>query len=156
MLVGKKIREAKEDGREEGDIYVEAKETVGEKVRKASMFAVGAARVGAEKVAEGIRDISEKDMVQSGQQAVSAAKEKLDLICQDLEELKNMVVSITVNSAEKVKEAAFGAAEAAKTATESVGEAVSDGTDELAAAAKVTAEEAAELFHSDDEQSEYM
>jgi hypothetical protein len=62
---------------EEEDVVVVAgeKETYGEKFHKASMFAVGAIKTGADKIVEGINDIRKQDMVKKGEKCIEDAKE---------------------------------------------------------------------------------
>ncbi|MCL2697818.1 MAG: hypothetical protein FWE74_07030 [Oscillospiraceae bacterium] len=62
---------------EDDDVVVVAgeKETYGEKLHKASMFAVGAIKTGADKIVEGINDIRKQDMVKKGEQTICDAKE---------------------------------------------------------------------------------
>jgi len=74
---------------EESVIYAKEKETYGEKLHKASMFAVGAVRTGADKIVEGIKDIKNQDMVKKGE-------ETTDQIKRDIDDLKDMVVSINI------------------------------------------------------------
>jgi len=71
-------------------VYAKEKESYGKKIHKASMFAVGAIKTGADKIAEGIKDIRSQDMVKKG-------IETTDKIKHDIEDLKDMVVSINVS-----------------------------------------------------------
>ncbi|MCL2070776.1 MAG: hypothetical protein FWH07_00890 [Oscillospiraceae bacterium] len=80
------------------DVGVYAKEKYGDKIRKASLFAVGAIKTGADKLGETFNDIKTKDMVKKGEQTFEAVKEtggniKND-IKRDIEDLKSMVSSI--------------------------------------------------------------
>lgn len=83
-----------EDG--ECDVYAKSKsKEYGDKIRKASLFAVGAIKTSADKVGETITDIRTKDMVKKGEETIDAVKEtgeniKND-IKRDLEGLKDMV-----------------------------------------------------------------
>jgi polyhydroxyalkanoate synthesis regulator phasin len=60
---------------DESFVYASEKESRGEKIRKASMFAVGAIKTGADKIAEGIKDIRNQDMVKKGEDTIDSAKE---------------------------------------------------------------------------------
>ncbi|MCL1882015.1 MAG: hypothetical protein FWF76_07560 [Oscillospiraceae bacterium] len=67
----------------------------GKKIKKASLFAVGAIKTGADKFGETIQDIKSKDMVEKGKSAVEAVKQvggnvKND-IKKEVEELKDVV-----------------------------------------------------------------
>ncbi|MCL2637650.1 MAG: hypothetical protein FWD48_04690 [Oscillospiraceae bacterium] len=66
---------AKIDEEEDAVIYASENETYGEKFHKASMFAVGAIKTGADKIVEGINDIRKQDMVKKGEQTVCDVKE---------------------------------------------------------------------------------
>jgi len=117
IVIGKKILDEKRRENEEefydlndfdvdedngDDVSAFAKESTSEKcgktIRKASMFAVGAIKTGADKLGEAVEDIKSKDMVKKGEQTVGAVKEtggniKND-IKRDIEDLKGMVSSI--------------------------------------------------------------
>jgi gas vesicle protein len=85
---------ANEDGI---DVGVYAKQGYG-KIKKASLFAVGAIKTGADKIGETICDIKTKDMIKKGEQTMDAVKEtggniKND-IKRDIEDFKSMVSSI--------------------------------------------------------------
>jgi hypothetical protein len=90
-----------EDGIDVG-VYVkeckECKEGYSDKIKKASLFAVGAIKTGADKFGETIQDIKSKDMVKKGEETVHAMKETGDNIKNDIkrevEDLKCMVKSI--------------------------------------------------------------
>lgn len=103
--VGKKVF-LNSDKQDEAEPKVYVKESHSEKLRKASMFAVGAIKTGTEKVVEGINDIMNKDMVKTGEEtyesAKESAKETKENIKGELENIKNMVVSI--NSPKKDSE----------------------------------------------------
>ena len=60
---------------DESFVYAEEKETRGQKIRKASMYAVGAIKTSADKIAEGIKDIRNQDMVKKGEETIDHAKE---------------------------------------------------------------------------------
>ena len=113
-IIGKKITEKRRDEEDffdfegfdedcnccdcETDVGVYAKESYGDKIRKASLFAVGAIKTGADKIGETISDIKNKDMVKKGEKTVEAVKDaggniKND-IKRDIEDLKSMVASI--------------------------------------------------------------
>ena len=83
---------------DEPDVGVYCKESYSDKIRKASMFAVGAIKTGADKLNETIQDIKTKDMVKKGESAMEAVKETGENIKNDLkkdiEDLKSMVSSI--------------------------------------------------------------
>jgi|GEM_PF-1453973 len=82
---------------DESVIYTEENETYGEKLHKASLFAVGAIRTGADKIAEGIKDIRNQDMVKKGGETLDKVKGTAGDIVEDL---KDMVVSINVAGGE--------------------------------------------------------
>lgn len=95
--VGKKVfMSGDKKNAEEPKVFV--KESHSEKLRKASMFAVGAIKTGTDKVVEGINDIINKDMVKTGEETYELAKESAretkENIKGEIENLKNMVVSI--------------------------------------------------------------
>ena len=88
----------------------ECEDSYGKKIKKASLFAVGAIKTSADKLGETIEDIKTKDMVKKGEQTVGAVKEtgcniKND-IKRDFEDLKATVASI--NDEEKEEKAAEG------------------------------------------------
>ncbi|MCL1902991.1 MAG: hypothetical protein FWF94_01070 [Oscillospiraceae bacterium] len=121
--------ENNEDG-ENPDVYAKAKgKEYGEKIRKASMFAVGAIKTSADKLGETISDIKSKDMVKKGEQTVDAVKETGENIRNDIkrdfEDFKGMVSSIE----EDVKESDLF--ETAENLTEDIKEEVKNvfGTD---------------------------
>jgi len=111
-LIGKKLTEKKmcEDdfyelddlddlANEDGiDVGVYTRTNYGDKIKKASLFAVGAIKTGADKIGETISDIKTKDMVKKGEKTVEAVKEAGDNIKndikRDIEDLKSMVASI--------------------------------------------------------------
>lgn len=96
VYVGKKLIETKENT-DESVVIAESKETYGDKFHKASMFAVGAVKTSADKIAEGIKEIKSADMVKKGEETIEQAKEATEQIKKDIEDLKNMVVSINVS-----------------------------------------------------------
>jgi len=78
-------------GKEQTDGY-------GNKIKKASLFAVGAIKTGADKIGECVQDIKTKDMVKKGEKTFDAVKDaggniKND-IKRDIEDLKGAVASI--------------------------------------------------------------
>jgi len=73
VYLSKKFRANDED--EDAVIYAEEKETYGEKLHKASMFAVGAIKTSADKIVEGFKDIKNQDMVKKGEDTVCHVKE---------------------------------------------------------------------------------
>ena len=93
---------------EKSGVYVKTKESTDNKFHRASMFAVGAIKTGADKVAEGISDIMNKDMVKKGEDTIEQAKETTetvkDNVKKEIENLKNMVVSINVTPGEAQEE----------------------------------------------------
>lgn len=140
--VGKQLVKKSE---EKSGIYVKTKESNDSKFHKASMFAVGAIKTGADKVAEGINDIMNKDMVKKGEDTVEQAKETTetvkDNVKKEIENLKNMVVSINVTPGEAQAED-FEAATAAEPESDSAPEkeeaGESSAADEEKAAADVS------------------
>ena len=84
---------------DESVIYAEGKESYGEKLHKASLFAVGAIKTGADKIAEGIKDIRSQDMVKKGEETIVQAK---DFAGDIVEDLKDMAVSINGSSVEDI------------------------------------------------------
>jgi polyhydroxyalkanoate synthesis regulator phasin len=72
-------------------IYARGSERVGETVRKASMFAVGAVKTSADKIAEGLRDMKNIDLVQRGEETVNSAKDVVQSLKDEIEELKGML-----------------------------------------------------------------
>ncbi|MCL1823355.1 MAG: hypothetical protein FWG44_04045 [Oscillospiraceae bacterium] len=95
-LVGLGVYLSKKFGVKDDDdavIYAKEKETYGEKFHKASMFAVGAIKTGADKIVEGIKDIRNQDMVKKGEDTIDDVKEAATDLVGDL---KDMVVSINI------------------------------------------------------------
>ncbi|MCL2694285.1 MAG: hypothetical protein FWE60_04180 [Oscillospiraceae bacterium] len=66
---------AKHEEDEAAVLYAGEKETYGEKLHKASLFAVGAVKTGADKIVEGIKDIRNQDMIKKGEETIESAKE---------------------------------------------------------------------------------
>ena len=73
VYLSKKFRAKDEE--EDVVIIAEEKETYGEKLHKASMFAVGAIKTSADKIVEGFKDIRNQDMVKKGEDTVCHVKE---------------------------------------------------------------------------------
>lgn len=71
-------------------IYARGSERVGEKVRQVSMFAVGAVKTGADKIAEGLRDMRNIDLVQRGEETVTSAKEVVQSLKDEIEEIRSL------------------------------------------------------------------
>lgn len=97
--VGKKILDKKN---EETKAYTEVKEeSAGEKVRKASMFAVGTIKTTADKIAEGINQVKTDDMVKKGEETMDQVKDSASNlkngIGNEINNLKNLVTSINKN-----------------------------------------------------------
>ena len=87
---------AKYEDEDDSILYAEETETYGEKLHKASMFAVGAIKTGADKIVEGIKDIRSQDMIKKGEETIEYAKEAAGDI---VENLKDMAISINVTAA---------------------------------------------------------
>ena len=107
--VYKKMNEKKEDAA----AYTEYKEkrTPGERVRRASMYAVGTIKTTADKISEGIKQVKSEDMVKKGEETVEQLKDTTDgikervvettnNIKEDIKEIKNLVTSINVSPAD--------------------------------------------------------
>lgn len=107
--VYKKMNEKKEDT----SAYTEYREkrTPGERVRRASMYAVGTIKTTADKISEGIRQVKSEDMVKKGEETVGQLKDTTDgikervvettnNIKEDIKEIKNLVTSINVSPAD--------------------------------------------------------
>lgn len=99
-LVSRRMKEKK--SAEETVVYAGEKETYGDKLHKASMFAVGAVKTSADKIAEGFRESSSEELIKKGEEAVEQAKEATEVIKKDIEELKNMVVSINISEHDEI------------------------------------------------------
>jgi gas vesicle protein len=129
-VIGKKIQESRQreddlfnddfenfDGLEglmdedgvESDVYAKERRKYGDKIKKASLFAVGAIKTGADKFGETIQDIKSQDMVKKGEQTVDAVKETSGNIKNDIkrevEDLKCMVASINDDEVEQAAKA---------------------------------------------------
>ena len=106
-FVGKKIIENKENNAS-SEAYAEVKEkSCGDKMRKASMFAVGTLRTTADKIAEGIEQVKNGDMVKKGEETVDLMKETTIGIKKEIDDLKNLVTSINTTPAEVEEKDAF-------------------------------------------------
>ena len=111
--VYKKMNEKKEDT----TAYTEYKEkrSAGDRVRRASMYAVGTIRTTADKISEGIRQVKSEDMVKKGEETVEQLKDTTDGIKErvvettngikdEIKEIKNLVTSINVSPADNAFE----------------------------------------------------
>ena len=107
--VYKKMNEKKEDA----TAYTEYKEkrTPGERVRRASMYAVGTIKTTADKISEGIRQVKSEDMVKKGEETVEQLRDTTDGIKErvvettngireEIKEIKNLVTSINASPAD--------------------------------------------------------
>ena len=112
--VYKKMNEKKDDV----TAYTEYKEkrTAGDRVRRASMYAVGTIKTTADKISEGIRQVKSEDMVKKGEETVEQLKDTTDGIKErvvettngikeEIKEIKNLVTSINVSPADSAFEA---------------------------------------------------
>ena len=113
-MVGKKLAEKKEGS----SVFTETTEqtTAGEKIRKASMYAVGTIRTTADKIREGISEAANNsdEMVKKGEETVSQVKETTNGIKREIDELKDLVASINENEDDEFSQDAdpdFDAAE---------------------------------------------
>ncbi len=97
--VYKKINDKKED--DNTTAYTEYKESYGDKVRRASMYAVGTIKTTADKISEGIKQVKSEDMVKKGEETVEQMKETTG-------EIKEHVKETTGGIKEHVKETAAG------------------------------------------------
>ena len=111
--VYKKMNEKKTDT----TAYTEYKEkrTAGDRVRRASMYAVGTIKTTADKISEGIRQVKSEDMVKKGEETVEQLKgttgeikehviETTNGIKEEIKEIKNLVTSINVSPADAAPE----------------------------------------------------
>ena len=96
--VYKKMNEKKEDT----TAYTEYKEkrTAGDRVRRASMYAVGTIKTTADKISEGIRQVKSEDMVKKGEETVEQIKDTTNGIKDEIKEIKNLVTSINISPAD--------------------------------------------------------
>lgn len=141
FYVGKKImeknaNEKKEHVYDESELFVEEKHsTPKEKLQKASLFAVGAIRTGADKFKEGIDEIINNDMVAKGEDTVTETKklametkEKTVKFANDTKEkavnFANDTKDKAVNFANDTKDKAVNFANEAKEKAKDAGEAV--------------------------------
>jgi hypothetical protein len=85
FYLSKKFSAKNED---EDDVVIVAgeKETYGEKIHKASLFAVGAIKTSADKIAEGFNDIRSQDMVEKGEKCIGDAKKTAGSFVGELKE----------------------------------------------------------------------
>jgi gas vesicle protein len=109
FYIGNKIRE--KDEKDDSVVYAEKtlkeKETYGDKVQKASYFAVGALKTGIDKIAEGLSEIQKADMVERGHETVETVKEKAESLKNEIDTLKAKLSSIKFtakNAAEDINE----------------------------------------------------
>lgn len=77
-----------------------SEESYGDKVRKASMFAVGTLRTTADKISEGIQQVKSGNMIQKGEQTVEQVKETTEELKDEIKDLKNLVTSINTTPAD--------------------------------------------------------
>lgn len=104
-MVGKKIAEKKD----ESAVFAQTTEqttektTAGEKIRKASMYAVGTIRTTADKIKEGISEAANNSdkMVKRGEETVSQVKETTSGFKREIDEIKDLVTSINENEDEE-------------------------------------------------------
>lgn len=170
--VYKKINDKKED--DNTTAYTEYKESYGDKVRRASMYAVGTIKTTADKISEGIKQVKSEDMVKKGEEAVEQMKETTGEIKEhvkettggikehvketaaglkeDIKGLKNLVTSINTTPADAPAEEAEGTDEEEDSIPEISGE-VSDADSDLVARLEevlVDEDDENELFASSD------
>ena len=111
--VYKKMNEKKDDT----TAYTEYKEkrSAGDRVRRASMYAVGTIKTTADKISEGIKQVKSEDMVKKGEETVEQLKDATDGIKDhviettngikdEIKEIKNLVTSINVSPADNAFE----------------------------------------------------
>lgn len=100
--VYKKMNEKKEDT----TAYTEYKEkrSAGDRVRRASMYAVGTIKTTADKISEGIRQVKNEDMVKKGEETVEQIKDTTNGIKEEMKEIKNLVTSINIAPADNTIE----------------------------------------------------
>lgn len=109
----KKMNEQKDDT----TAYTEYKEKIsaGDRVRRASMYAVGTIKTTADKISEGIQQVKTGDMVKKGEETVEHMKETTgeikehviettNGIKEEIKEIKNLVTSINVSPADNAFE----------------------------------------------------
>ena len=109
--VYKKMNEKKEDV----TAYTEYQEkrSPGDRVRRASMYAVGTIKTTADKISEGIKQVKSEDMVKKGEETVEQLKGTTDGIKEHVveatngikEDIKDLVTSINVSPADGTPEA---------------------------------------------------
>lgn len=94
-MVGKNIMKNKGEG---SKLFTECQEEekAGDKIRKASMYAVGTIRTTADKIKEGINEAKTDGdgMVKKGEETVSQVKETTGNFKKEIDDLKNLVTSI--------------------------------------------------------------
>lgn len=113
----KKMNEKKTDA----TAYTEYKEkrSAGDRVRRASMYAVGTIRTTADKISEGIKQVKSGDMVKKGEETVEQIKgasggikehviEATNGLKEEIKEIKNLVTSINVSPADGTEDTEVG------------------------------------------------
>ena len=90
VYLSRKFARSEED---EAVIYAKETETYGEKLHKASMFAVGAIKTGADKIVEGIKDIRNQDMVKKGEDTIDSAKEAAGDLVGDIKDMVSIKIT---------------------------------------------------------------
>ncbi len=127
-MVGKKLAEKND----ESAVFTKATEqtTAGEKIRKASMYAVGTIRTTADKIKEGISEAANnsEQMVKRGEETVSQVKETTSGFKREIDELKDLVTSINEGDEDEL---AQDATADFSDAAEMFEEAVQENTEEL-------------------------
>ncbi|MDR0821949.1 MAG: hypothetical protein LBN40_05760 [Oscillospiraceae bacterium] len=93
-LTYKKLIADKRESDDESIIYAEGSRKLSDKVRRASMYAVGAVKTEANKLAEGFEEIKNADMIQRGEETLDVVKEKTEYLKKELDELKNLIASL--------------------------------------------------------------
>ncbi|MDR1753692.1 MAG: hypothetical protein LBR74_02155 [Eubacterium sp.] len=117
IYINKKLSEEKN----EGVVYADEKETLGKKVRKASVIAVGTVKHGIDKIAEGLREAPISELRKKGEETVEMMKNSAESIKKDIIDLKDMMVTaVNTNNEPEIEEeieglnSEFGVNETAK------------------------------------------
>ena len=85
---------------------------IGDKLRKASMFAVGAIKTGADKLGETVNEIKTADMIKKGEQTVGAVKETGESIKTDIKrDIEDLKATVDAVKSEPKEPKEFGSAE---------------------------------------------
>lgn len=109
--VYKKMSDQKEEETASYTEYTE-KRSAGDKVRRASMYAVGTIKTTADKISEGIKQVKSEDMVKKGEETVEQMKETAGGIKEQVKEtagdIKEHVKETAGGIKEQVKETAGG------------------------------------------------